>query len=355
MTDFASINDTEDFGDISIHFKRQRRFQGGSVVSDHVNLDRTGFLIWPEARLLADYFVRERRREKEREVKEEREECVVELGCGVGLCGILWALLHRTSSHSSSLSLPHSSQSPPSPSPNKIHLFLTDGNEDTLQTAEENLLLNLPANCEGNMFSKTLLLLWGSPLPSSLLSLSSPVKLVFGAGLVYPGQSVSSISSLFLTVRSLFSFSFHSPLTSPQSFLLSYLQRSEKTSFDLLHTAHTHGFQWEKIEMEESHSAGSILLQFTFRDTSCEGEEEKERNGESEKGGEEECDFCEMSCLSLFPPLSPSLLNRATELKKEEEREEEEFLSHFADDWKHTFLFMRRKNAMNTLSFWLNF
>ncbi len=334
--------ESETFGGIAIRFQRERRVKGVAVVAASVERDHTGSLLWPEARLLAEYFVSQQRETtegvKKGEGKGEGEGCgkngkrresapvvAVELGCGAGMCGILWAILN---SHPSPSTSPSSLSSPSSSSSH--HLFLTDGNQQTLQIAEENVALNISQCHQGAITITILPLLWGEPLPLPLLSLSSSPSLVFGAGLVYPGQSLSSISALFRTVLSLFGLPSPplSPTPFPQVFLLSYLQRSEETSYSLLHTAHTHGFQWKKVKVDESHSAGAILLEFTISDALQKGKDEAGMIFASDND-HRSCQLCDDSCCSLFPSLPTSLLLDAQELRREEKREEEEWLGYF--------------------------
>lgn len=149
----------------------------------------TALTLWPAARLLASHIVTHG--------TEWKNQCVLELGCGVGLCGIVMAKYAR-------------------------HVILSDGDSKCLDLVRENCIRNGVGST-----TSCALVAWGSP-PELPAMAAANVDLVIGSDLIY---SPESLAPLFQTAAAF------------PRFLMTYIRRSFIKDEDVFATAGKHGFQ----------------------------------------------------------------------------------------------------------------
>ena len=155
----------------------------------------TGLTLWRSSQYLCDYLVEN--------VKMLQDKRILELGSGLGRCGILASKLVDDSKESSSA------------------VYLTDGDSDTLLQLRANIELNgpLPIRCHQ--------LLWGTETATTFLkrhASDEPFDIIFGSDLIYVEKV---ISPLFDTVETLLG-------TKPNSkFIMAHCCRRQGNEVDL--------------------------------------------------------------------------------------------------------------------------
>ena len=155
----------------------------------------TGLTLWRSSHYLCDYLV-----ENAPMLQDKR---IIELGSGLGRCGILASKLVDDSEESSST------------------VYLTDGDSDTLLQLRANIELN------GHLQIRCHQLLWGTETATTFLkrhASDKPFDLIFGSDLIYVEKV---ISPLFDTVKALLS-------TKPKSkFVMAHCCRRQGNEVDL--------------------------------------------------------------------------------------------------------------------------
>jgi hypothetical protein len=183
------------------------------------NLPLTGYTVWFGAHNLVDYAAAH--------LDDFKHVNVLELGSGVGLCGIAVAALIRESGGSSS-SITSSSNSPPS-------MVLTDGERELLPILRQNCIDNgISASCEH--------LWWGDFEATQALLLRYPEGFaqILGADLIY-SPSQQSVASLMGTVTQLLARNFEA------RFCMAVTRRNFGIE-EILEIAAKFGLTWELDE-----------------------------------------------------------------------------------------------------------
>ncbi|EGG15356.1 hypothetical protein DFA_10190 [Cavenderia fasciculata] len=165
--------------------------------------DLTGQIIWPAAKLLTQYIVSKR--------EEYQNGSILEVGSGVGICGLFVARVN----------------------PNSV---VSDNNDIVMELLEENAQLS---RTDGYP-CQAVKLEWGDMANiESVKKQYGTFDTILGADVVYWR---TSIIPLFLTIQQLLTDS------SSASYILCYQSRSSQTDTYLLEQASLHGFNYEFID-----------------------------------------------------------------------------------------------------------
>lgn len=186
----------------------------GHKAENGQTLNSTGLTLWRAAPILCQFLINN-------SDLYVRNKCVLELGGGLGLCGILAGLLRSKC------------------------VYLTDGDSESLQGMRQNVDRN--RSTQGPYNIKCRQLRWGIRLSEFIMHVSADVRfdgtfdVVMGSDIIYVE---SILDPLFATVDAL--------LTKDGSgvFILAYARRNVKIDL-VFSTAGKYGFQWSQPEGEE--------------------------------------------------------------------------------------------------------
>ena len=181
-------------------------------------LNSTGLTLWRASHVLCDYLMNGQ--------KFIQHKTVLELGAGLGVCGIL---AHKLGAS---------------------HVVLTDGDTDTLKALRNNVASNviLDTNESCSVPPKVLCkqLRWGRNIQDFIdSSFCKTFQVIIGSDIIYAHEQVDP---LFATVSIL--------LDPNGTFLLAYSRRNVSIDY-VLECANHHGFVWTEPE----HSEGVVTVQ----------------------------------------------------------------------------------------------
>lgn len=206
----------------------------------------TGLTLWPSSDFLCDYLVEMAKSKVDTFLPKSKESPVriVELGTGLGRCGLL---AHHIACHRYSAS----------------HVFLTDGDTDTLKQLRANADRNCQYELNSNHKVSCHQLLWGAESAKKFrmqhLGKQCP-DLIVGTDLVYTPKA---IEPLFETVRVILGAG-----ASGASFVMVHSDRREGSSVNLpmvLKGAEAASLNYKILKSAEAQ--GNHLMVFSIKDT----------------------------------------------------------------------------------------
>lgn len=182
--------------------------------------DYTGVRVWPGAELLCQWLIQQ----------DLHSTSVIELGSGVGLCGLLCSKLSGK------------------------QVTLSDCNDASIHLLKHNIAIN---NCSNN--TDVIKLLWSKSDALSALN-TRQYDLVIASDIVYPDTSEFTICDLFDTVDIILSCQpVHASDQFNQCFILSYFVRSHVTTQLLFDTAARHEYSCDILVTKQSADIGYVL------------------------------------------------------------------------------------------------
>lgn len=187
--------------------------------------DYTGVRIWPGAELLCEWLITQ---------PSLQYTSIIELGSGVGLCGLLCSKL----SHSS--------------------ITLTDCNTQSIELLQHNIKLN---NCQHN--TNVIDLLWSTNNTVNALYSAPAYDLIIASDVIYPDTTNETMCELFDTIDVILRQQDDTSNQYNQCAIMSYYTRSHITTQLLFDTAAQYHYQCTILHSDTTSGDYGCVLQFS--------------------------------------------------------------------------------------------
>jgi 16S rRNA G966 N2-methylase RsmD len=210
------------FGEHMLMLKREQ----ASPEHLKVGTDFTGRALWPCAKALCSYLASDAAQKQLPHIAPEacsKSSAICELGAGTGAPGLLAAKMFHAS------------------------VVLTDRDEHALEQLKENVCINFDSAeaVEVQQFC------WCEPNSNQLIKQKSQFKLILASDVLYPGQSLASVTALFTAVQKLL-------VKDSGKLLLAYQPRaawSDPFTTAMLRTAYSSGFRAVRVSPTTQNSS----------------------------------------------------------------------------------------------------